>query len=398
LISVGVVTSSRADFGYYRPLIDRMHSEPEIDHRLMVTGAHLADDYGHTVEEIEQAGYKIFSRIDSFSGDDTPAGIVKNISLGVAGFAKVFAEWKPDFLVVFGDRHDMFPAVVAALPFQIPVVHISGGELTEGAIDDALRHSMTKLSHLHFVSTDVYRDRVLQMGEGVDRVVVSGSLAIDSMLNTEMMSPAGISERIGFDVSDPFALVTFHPVTLESTESEKYVNNLLASLKSLKADHGLNTIFTSPNPDTSSSVILTAIEKFCAENTFAHLVKNAGSRAYFSLMNEAELMVGNSSSGIAEAPSFGLPVVNIGSRQAGRIRAANVIDCDYEMESITDAIVTAISADFRSSLEGIDSPFGDGHAASRIVERILSIDDPRLLLRKRFRSVGSGMNFDAGAE
>jgi len=367
-----------------------MQSEAEIDHRLIVTGAHLAAEYGHTIEEIEQAGYKIFSRIESSSGDDTPAGIARNMSNGVRLFADLFDDWKPDLLVVFGDRHDMFPAVLAALPFQIPVAHISGGEVTEGAIDDALRHSMTKLSHLHFVSTDIYRDRVLQMGEEAGRIVVSGSLGIDALAGTELASPKELETAVGFDTAEPFALVTFHPVTLEAAQSERYIRNLLRSMEVLSSDRGINAVFTAPNPDTSSDIVLSRVRRFCSENNSAHFVMNAGSRIYFSLMDTAEVMIGNSSSGIIEAPSFGLPVVNIGTRQAGRIRAANVIDCGYEVEEISTAIDQAVSPEFRSRLAGMKSPFGNGRAAERIVERILSVDDWYSLLRKGFSAGNSG--------
>jgi UDP-hydrolysing UDP-N-acetyl-D-glucosamine 2-epimerase len=384
LISVGVVTSSRADFGYYRPLLDRLQNEPGVDHRLIVTGAHLAADYGFTVQEIEEAGYEIGARVESFSGDDTPSGIAGNMSKGLLGFAELFSSWQPDLLMVFGDRHDMIPAALAALPFGIPVAHIYGGEVTEGAIDDALRHSMTKLSHLHFVSTDLYSDRVLQMGEAADRVVVAGSLGIDALAATELMSPAELEQAVGFDTTEPFALVTFHPVTLESAQTETYIRNLLRSVEVLSSDRGINAVFTAPNPDTSSDVVLSNMRRYCSENNSAHLVMNAGSRAYFSLMSTAELMIGNSSSGIIEAPSFKLPVVNVGTRQAGRIRAANVIDCGYEVDEILAAVDRAVSAEFRSGLTEMKSPFGDGRAVERIVERILAIDDSQSLLRKRF--------------
>ena len=223
MISVGLVTSSRADFGYYRPLLDRIQDEPKITCRLIVTGAHLAAEYGNSVEEIDAAGYEIGVRVASFSGDDTPFGIAQNMSKGVSGFADLFEGWRPDLLIVFGDRHDMFPAVLAALPFQIPVAHIAGGEVTEGAIDDALRHSITKLSHLHFVSTEIYRDRVLKMGEEPQRVVISGSLAIDAIVCVELMSTDELTKTFGFDATKPFSLATFHPVTLEADETEMHI-------------------------------------------------------------------------------------------------------------------------------------------------------------------------------
>jgi UDP-hydrolysing UDP-N-acetyl-D-glucosamine 2-epimerase len=245
---------------------------------------------------------------------------------------------------------------------------------------------MTKLSHLHFVSTDIYRDRILQMGEEPHRVVISGSLAIDAMINTELMSTVELKKTFEFDAGEPFILATFHPVTLEADQTETHIRNLLSVVETIGSESGMSTVFTAPNPDTSSDLILSAIQRFTSESHFTRLILNAGSRGYFSLMNEAEVMMGNSSSGIAEAPSFGLPVVNIGTRQTGRIRAANIIDCGYEVQEIMDAVNRAMSPEFKSGITGMLSPFGDGHAAERIVERILSIGSLNGLLRKRFSS------------
>jgi UDP-hydrolysing UDP-N-acetyl-D-glucosamine 2-epimerase len=371
-----------------------MEQEPLISVRLLVSGAHLATEYGFTVEQIEAEGYDASERIATFDGDDSAAGIGRSMARGLAGFADLFARRRPDLLIVFGDRHDMLPAALAAVPFGLPIAHISGGEVTEGAIDDVLRHAMTKLSHLHFVSTEIYGQRILQMGEEEWRVVVSGSLSIDALLRADLMSVEETSAEFSFDASRPFALVTTHPVTLESDQTETHIRNLLSVTRKLGGSMGMEVVFTAPNPDTTSALILTAIRGFCSEHAHGHFVVSAGSRGYFSLMNLADVMIGNSSSGITEAPSFGLPVVNIGTRQRGRIRARNVIDSGYEVDQIMEAVERARSDAFRAGLVGMVSPFGDGHAADRIVERLLAIESREDLLRKQFVSWESDSRAD----
>jgi UDP-hydrolysing UDP-N-acetyl-D-glucosamine 2-epimerase len=378
--TVGVVTSARSDLGAYLPVMRAIHTHPKLDLRIVATGMHLAPAFGLTVQHIQEEGFCVHERVESFADGDKPESIGESMGRGVMGFAQLFARWRPDVLVVLGDRYDMYPAALAALPFCIPVAHIAGGEITEGAIDDALRHSITKLSHLHFVATAEYAERVLQMGEEPWRVLVSGAPTLDNLRQSKLWSREETARRFGFDLGRPVALVTYHPVTLEYDGTADQIRRLLNALDS----NGIQCVFTHPNADTASSEVITAIERFCHGHSDRRLVVNAGQIGYFSLMNAVSVMVGNSSSGLVEAPSFKLPVVNVGNRQKGRLRAANVIDCGYSPDEIGPALECALSSHFRASLHQLQNPYGDGHAAERIVQRLASLDTLPDLLGKRF--------------
>lgn len=380
MTTVGIVTSARSDLGAYLPVLRAIHTHPKLDLRIVATGMHLAPAFGLTVQHIQEAGFCVHERVESFVDGDKPESIGKSMGRGVMGFAQLFARWRPDVLVVLGDRYDMFPAALAALPFRIPVAHIAGGEITEGAIDDALRHSMTKLSHLHFVATAEYGERVLQMGEEPWRVLVSGAPTLDNLRQSNVWSREETARRFDFELDRPVALVTYHPVTLEYEHTADQVHNLLAALHKSQ----VQCLFTYPNADTASSKVIRAIEQFCHGHSDRRVVLNAGQTGYFSLMNAVSVMVGNSSSGLVEAPSFQLPVVNVGTRQKGRLRAANVIDCGYGPDEIGAALGRALSPHFRASLHQLQNPYGDGHAAERIVQRLASLDTLPNLLGKRF--------------
>lgn len=385
MTTVGIVTSARSDLGAYLPLLQAIQAHPKLDLRIVATGMHLAPAFGLTVQHIQEAGFCIHARVESFVAGDQPEAIGESMGRGVMGFAQLFSRWRPHVLVVLGDRYDMFPAALAALPFRLPVAHIAGGEITEGAIDDALRHSMTKLSHLHFVATTEYRERVLQMGEEPWRVVVSGAPALDNLQQTRLWSREETARRFGFEPGRAVALVTYHPVTLEYERTADQVHNLLAALQKSQ----VQCIFTYPNADTSSSEVITAIERFCHGHPDRRVVVNAGQIGYFSLMNAVSVMVGNSSSGLVEAPSFKLPVVNVGTRQAGRLRAANVINCGYGTDEISAALEHALSSGFCANLQDLQNPYGDGHATERIVQRLASLDALPNLLSKRFTRYGT---------
>ena len=311
---------------------------------------------------------------------DTPEGIAKSMGLGTIGFAQAYAKHRPDILLVLGDRFEMHAAAVAALPFNIPVAHIHGGELTEGAIDDALRHSITKMSHLHFVANQVYRQRVLQMGEEPWRVTVTGSPTLDNLRCTERLSAKELGARHKLRIDPLPLLVTFHSVTLEYEQTPWQVGELLAALDACE----MPVVFTMPNADTNGRVAARMMEEFVDAHPSAQFVDNLGTKGYFSLMALAGAMVGNSSSGIIEAASFQLPVVNIGTRQRGRTRAENVIDVGNSRREVADAIREACSPDFRSRLEGIVNPYGDGHASERITARLKEIVLDGHLIRKKF--------------
>jgi UDP-hydrolysing UDP-N-acetyl-D-glucosamine 2-epimerase len=378
--TIGVVTVGRSDYGIYLPILRRIQAEPGLVLRLLVTGMHLSPEFGRTAQLIENDGFVIHDRVEMLLSSDTPEAIGKSMGLGVLGFAQVYARQRPDLLVVLGDRFEMYAAALAALPFKIPIAHIHGGEVTEGAIDEALRHSLTKLAHLHFVSAEAYARRILQMGEEEWRVIVSGAPSLDNLSALRLLSRRELEKRLGLHLDRPPLLVTFHPVTLEYEHVAWQVEELLAAL----AESGFPLIFTRPNADTNGRIAGRLVEEFVQQQPGSWLADNLGTQGYFSLMACASAVVGNSSSGIIEAPSLKVPVVNIGTRQRGRLRAANVIDTDYPRAAILAAIRQATSPAFRKGLRNLRNPFGDGSAAEIIVARLKEqvLDDR--LVRKRF--------------
>lgn len=391
--TLGLVTVARSDYGIYLPLLRKIQADAETQLRLIVSGMHLAPEFGRTVEVIEEDGFEIAEKVEMLVASDTPEAIAKSMGLGAIGFAQAFARLRPDILIVLGDRFEMHAAALCALPFKIPVAHIHGGELTEGAIDDALRHSMTKLSHLHFVSTDEYARRVIQLGEEPWRVTVSGAPSLDNLLETKLLSIGELEDKFHLSLDKPPLLVTYHPVTLEYEQTEVQARELLAALSSCERP----IVFTAPNADTGGRVVAQMIKDYVAAHAFAHLVDNLGTQAYFSLMAEAAVMVGNSSSGIIEAATFKLPVVNIGTRQKGRVRGANVIDVGYRREEIMAGIEKALQADFRDSLSGMTNPYGNGAAADRIIARLKAVPLDQRLLVKRFQDIASEPSTERGA-
>ena len=380
--TIGVVTVGRSDYGICLPLLRRIQSDPHLRLVLIVGGAHLSPEHGMTVRAIEADGFEIAERVEMTpsSAEDSPKGIARAMGRGAMGFARALESIRPDILVVLGDRYEMHSAALAALPFKIPVAHIHGGEATRGAFDDALRHSITKLSHLHFVAAEEYARRVIQLGEEPWRVRVCGAPALDNLRSLELLGPDELESRFGVTAGRPPLLVTFHPVTLEYERTEWQVGELLSALEG----SGLPIVFTAPNADTRGSVVTRLIGSFVATHSSARLVDNLGTQAYFSLMANAVAMVGNSSSGIIEAPSFRLPVVNIGSRQDGRIKPENVIDFGYSSAEISEGISRAISHEFRDSLRDLVNPYDLGGAAEIVVDSLSSVDLLDGLVQKRF--------------
>ena len=381
--TIGAVTTSRADYGLYRPLLNAIHNDPELRLRLLVSGMHLSPQYGLTVREIEADGYEIAERVEVLIAADTPEAISKSVGLGVIGFAQVFSRWLPDILIVSGDRFEMHAAALAALPFMVPIAHLGGGDITEGVIDDVLRHSLSKLSHLHFPSTEVCARRIIQLGEEPWRVIVSGEVGLDNLRTIKMLTRSELEASYGLQLAGPFLLATYHPATLEYEQAEWQIDELLASLQ----ETHMPIIFTLPNADTGNRVIRKKLEQFVTSNPSSRLVDNFGVQAYFSLMNLAAAMIGNSSSGIVEAASFQLPVINIGTRQRGRIRTRNVIDVGYCRTEILMGIQQALESQFRASLNGLVNPYGNSEASSVIVQCLKSIPLGDSLVRKKFHDV-----------
>ena len=377
--AIAVVTGSRSDYGLLVPLLREVVTDPVLRLSLLVTGMHLSPEFGLTVRNIEADGFPVEARVEMLLSSDTPEAIAKSMGLGTIGFAQVYARRRPDVLVVLGDRFEIHAAALAALPFKIPVAHLHGGESTEGAFDDALRHSITKLSHLHFVATEEYGRRVIEMGEEPWRVTVSGALGLDNLRAVKLLERGELETRIGLSFHRSPILVTFHPVTMEYEQADGHIGELLEALRGFE----LPIVFTMPNADTNGRIIAKRVREFVTTYPDARLVDNLGTQGYFSLMAQAAVMVGNSSSGIIEAMSFELPVVNIGIRQAGRIRPENVLDVGCSREEIVAGLRKALAPETRERLKGQSNPYGDGLAAGRIVARLKEVPLDSRLVRKR---------------
>jgi len=378
--TIGVVSVGRSDYSYYLPILRRIQAEPELRLCLIVGGMHLSPEFGLTVKEIEVDGFLINERVEMLLSSDTPEGIAKSIGLGVISFGQVFAHQRLDLLLLLGDRFEMLAAATAMLPFAIPMAHIAGGEATEGLIDEAIRHSITKMSHLHFVSTARYRERVVQMGEEPWRVIVSGAPSLDNLREIPLLSFDETERRIGVTLKPAPVLVTFHPVTLEYGDTSVHITELLAALD----DASLPVLFTYPNADTQGRIIIQQIDRYVSARNASHVVTNLGTQAYYSLLRYAAAMVGNSSSGIIEAASFELPVVNVGNRQKGRAHGRNVLDVPCERAAIVSGIRKAVDPEFRRSLAGLQNPYGNGSAAEKIVQVLRQTPLDRNLLVKTF--------------
>jgi len=335
--------------------------------QVIATGMHLSPEYGNTYQEIEGDGFAIDRKVEMLTGSDTPVGIAKSMGNGLIGFADALDDLKPDLIVVLGDRFEIFSAVSAALVARIPIAHIHGGELTEGNFDDALRHSITKMSHLHFVAANEYRNRVIQLGESSERVFNVGGLGVDNIAKTKLMGKDELESELQFRFQERNLLVTFHPVTLKSDSGVDQLSELLAALDSFP-DIGL--IFTKPNADTSGQLMAQLIEKYVNSRANAKSYASLGAVRYLSTLACVDGVVGNSSSGILEAPSCRVGTVNIGDRQRGRLQAASVISCTSNQEVIENAIRQLMSEDFKHIVQNVVSPFGDCGASERIVRII----------------------------
>lgn len=384
--AIGVVTVARSDYGIYLPILRALQATADLKLNLLVSGMHLSPEFGLTVSTIRDDGFPISDEIVMLLSSDTPEGIAKSVGLGVTGFAQSYRRGRPDLLLVLGDRFEMLSAVVASLPFSIPIAHIHGGEATEGLIDEPIRHAMTKMSHLHFVSTERYARRVIQMGEEPWRVKVSGAPSLDNLKALERVDDGELARIIGLPLTPAPLLVTFHPVTLEYRETPDHIRELMTALDAL--NHPV--VFTYPNADTSGRMIIEAIDAYVREHDNAVVAINLGTRAYFSLMSRASAMVGNSSSGIIEAASFGLPVVNIGNRQRGRVHGQNVLDVACDKGGIVHGIQRALEPGFKRAAEDMDNPYGDGNASSVIVNTLRDTRIDKKLLLKQFHDIGEG--------
>lgn len=374
-----MVTTSRADYTSYRPVLREMVKKG-LELQVLVSGSHLEESFGLTVSEIEDDKFPVAARIPLGLHSDRPVDIARATARALSGFAQFFESQPPGLLVVLGDRYEMHAAALAALHFLIPVAHIHGGELTQGAIDDSLRHGMTKMSHLHFPATTEYGLRLVRLGEEPWRVVVSGAPSLDNLQDMQMLGRGDVQQRVGLEFVDDPLVVTYHPVTLDQARESFRIGELLHALDELDGP----IVFTAPNADVGGSLIRDRVSEFVSRRTDSVCVENLGPSGYFGLMDNAKAMIGNSSSGIIEAASFHLPVVNVGARQRGRIIGKNVISVGDDRGGILEGIGRAISPAFREQAKGCVNPYGDGAAAERIVGALMSRKDDGQLLHKNF--------------
>lgn len=362
-----VITGTRAEYGLMRWVMQGIKDDPELTLQVIATGMHLSPEFGLTYREIEKDGFLIDRKVEMLTSSDTPVGIAKSMGLGLIGFADALNELSPDLIVVLGDRFEIFAAVAAALVGRVPVAHLHGGETTEGAFDEALRHSITKMSHLHFVAAEEYRQRVIQLGEQPERVFLVGGLGIDNIKRLKLLDRAELEASLDFKLGQKNLLITCHPVTLETATAADQMGELLVALAELQ---DTRLIFTMPNADTDGRALIKLVEQFVAQHPNACAYTSLGQLRYLSCLAHVDGVVGNSSSGLTEVPSFRKGTINIGDRQRGRLQAASVINCTPTRQSIAAALERLCDADFQANLNKVINPYGEGGASEKVVETI----------------------------
>ena len=377
-----VVTGGRADYGLLRLLMRGIQKSRQFKLQVLATGSHFLPKFGSTYREILDDRFPIHARVDIKPSGDSAVALGQAMGRGVTGISRALEKLCPDLIVLLGDRYEIFAAAAAATLAGVPIAHLHGGELTEGSYDDAFRHAITKMAHLHFVSAAVYRKRVIQLGESPSRVFQTGAIGVDNVLTQKFFSRAELEKRLRFKFRKKNILVTFHPTTLESGEAGRQADALLKALGAF-SDAGI--IFTMPGADKESGIIWKKILSFVRRNSHAKAIRSLGSRAYLSFMKEADAIVGNSSSGLLESPALRKPAINIGNRQQGRVRAANVIDCKPQRISIQNSIRKAFSQKFRDRCRGSANPYGCGGATAKILQ---------ILKARRYQPISPKRFFD----
>ena len=362
-----VITGSRAEYGLLRWVMQGIKDDGELKLQIIATGMHLSPEFGLTYREIEKDGFQIDRKIEMLTSSDTPVGIAKSMGLALIGFADALNDLDPDLIVVLGDRFEIFAAVSTALVARIPVAHLHGGEKTEGAFDEALRHSISKMSHLHFVAAEPYRQRVIQLGEPPDRVFVVGGLGIDNIKRLRLLDREALEVSLDFKFAQKNLLITFHPVTLETATAKEQMIELLTVLASL---NDTNLIFTLPNADTDGRALSQLVHQFVAMHVNARAYTSLGQLLYLSCIAQVDGVVGNSSSGLVEVPSFRKGTINIGDRQRGRLQATSVINCKSDRESIATGLEILYSIEFQSRLCQVINPYGEGGASDKVVNTL----------------------------
>jgi GDP/UDP-N,N'-diacetylbacillosamine 2-epimerase (hydrolysing) len=377
-----ILTATRAEYGLLKPIILKLKAVPEFETKVIVTGAHLSPEFGLTYKEIENDGICIDKKIDILLSADTPAAISKSMGLAMIGFADYFAQLEPDMLLVLGDRYETLAVCCVAMNQRIPIAHLYGGETTEGAVDEGIRHAITKLSYLHFTSTPEYRRRVIQLGEQPDRVFCVGAIGIENIFNEKILNKDELELAIGFKLDKPYAVVTFHPVTLEDNNSAEQFEALL---NVCQTHQEMKFVFSKANADTNGRIINQLLDRYAKGHDNAVVVASLGVVNYLSALKYSEMVIGNSSSGLTEAPSFGIPTINIGDRQRGRIQTDSVINCAPVASEIDQAIKMAATDEFKQKAKNIVNPYGDGKTSGKIVDKIKEfLLNDKINLMKKF--------------
>ena len=374
-----VITSSRADYGLLYNLLLKIKNSSYLNLQLVVSGSHLSKKHGMTVDQIKKDGFEIDACVPVIQDNDTHLDISRAISDGIIGFSETYDELSPDLVLILGDRYEILASAISATIANIPIAHLHGGEITQGAQDDVFRHSITKMSHLHFVAAKPYMDRVIQLGENPKSVFCYGGLGVDAIRNTLIMTKEELESELNLDLKKKALLVTFHPVTLEKLRTREQIMSLLSALSDFS---DLTIVFTMPNADVDGTIISEEIEFFVEKNKNSHYFISLGQQKYYSCLQHFSAVIGNSSSGLLEAPSFKIPTINIGSRQDGRLRAKSIIDCKPNTQQILAAIKRALSKDFIAKIKNTINPYGEGGSSVKIVKVLEKINISEFKIKK----------------
>lgn len=378
-----VVTGSRAEYGLLRWLISDISKADDLQLQILVTGMHLSIEFGLTYREIEKDGFHIDKKVEMLLGSDTETSIVKSMGIGMIGFADAFDELKPDLIVVLGDRFEILSVASAALLLKIPVAHIHGGEISEGAIDDSIRHAITKMSHLHFVAADQYRKRVIQLGESPERVFLVGALGLDGIHRNLLLNREQLEKELGIQFKKKNLLITFHPATLDAASSETQIEGLLQALHECE---DTQLIFTYSNADAGGRLINAKINEFVDTHSNAAVFVSLGQRVFLSCLKEVDAIIGNSSCGLIEAPSLNTATINIGDRQCGRLKANSILDCTTDSIAISAAISKLYTPEYQMIVEQVINPYGEGNASTKVLNQLRDINLSQVT-RKKFYDV-----------
>ena len=376
-----IVTGSRAEYGLLKPIIKLIDNSSKLTLQLVVTGMHLSKEYGFTLNEVVKDKFHINKRLETLMSSDTAVGISKSVGLGIISFAEALEDLNPDFVLILGDRYEILSIAIASLLAQIPIAHISGGEVTQGAFDESIRHSITKMSSVHFVAADEYKRRVIQLGEDKTRVFNVGGLGVDAIKKTNFLSIKALEEKINFKFKQKNLLITFHPETLDKKSSLIQLENLLSALD--KFDN-TGLIFTMPNADSESKKIDERIKNFCLDRKNTIYIRSLGQEKYYSCLNIIDGLVGNSSSGICEAPTFNIGTVNIGERQKGRLRCKSIVDVDAETKNIEKAIELILSEEFKNQIKDVINPYQNNNTARNILNILTDLNLSNITKKKFF--------------